>query len=464
MAGIGFRLTKYFDGKNVWDNLKGTLYSTIISSGPWLISVLSVFFVGLYAQHGLNRHDLYVFKCVVSYTFAASLLIFGMIEMPVTRYLADKLYMSDVSTFRGVFLNIISFGIIISGILGYIFYSFFEWGIILRLICIGLLSSILCIWVSMVFLSASKNYQKIVMSFILGGATSFVLALVLGKHYQLIGYIAGYTLGQLFTAIFLAHNVFSEYSEFEYFSLEYVTYFGKYKRLIFVGLLYYLGIWVDKFIFWYSEVGTHVEGLFYTNQYYDTAMFLSYLSIVPSFAVFMVQVETDFYVKYTYFYRSIEDKNNLDFLENGIEEIVHSLKKTIINLIKIQTFVSLLCWYFSREIVSFLYLPSLMEPIFKYGVIGAYLQILFLISNIILLYFEERKHVLINYIVFFISNGLITWVTMKLGIRYYGLGYVLSSLVTFAVSFWALNKTLLNINFKTFMTQSMSNENFALEK
>ena len=463
MAGIGFRLTKYFDEKNVWDNLKGSLYSTIISSGPWLISVLSVFFVGLYAQHGLDRHDLYVFKCVISYTFAASLLLFGVFEMPLTRYLADRLYMSDISTFRGVFLNIVSFSVIISGILGFIFYSFFDWGILLKLTCISLLASILTIWSSMIFLSASKNYLKIVMSFVLGGATSFVLALAFGSKYGLIGYISGYMLGQMFIAILLSQNVFSEYSDFEYFSLEYLTYFSKYRKLVFVGMFYYLGIWVDKFIFWYSHVGDHIEGLFYTNQYYDTAMFLSYLTIVPSFAVFMVQVETDFYIKYSYFYRSIEDKQNLNFLEDGIAEIAESLKKTIVSLIKIQTFVSVLCWYFSNEIVNFLYLPSLMEPIFRYGVIGAYLQILFLISNIILLYFEEKKAVLISYFTFLVCNGLFSWISILLGVRYYGLGYVLSSFVTLVISFYFLNNTIRDINFKTFMSQKMGRDNFATE-
>ncbi len=463
MAGIGFRLTKYFNEKNVWDNLKGTLYSTIISSGPWLISVLSVFFVGLYAQHGLNRHDLYVFKCIISYTFAASLLLFGCVEMPITRYLADRLYMSDISTFRGVFLNIVSFCLIISGLIGLFFYSFFDWGLILKLICTTLLASVLIIWVSMIFLSAAKNYVKIVVSFLLGGASSFVFALVLGKHFALIGYVSGYTIGQLFTALLLFQNVFSEYSDFEYFSFEYISYFERYRKLIFVGFFYYLGIWIDKFFFWYSGLGNHVEGLFYTNQYYDTAMFLSYLSIVPSFAVFMVQVETDFYVQYTYFYRSIENKNNLDFLESGIKEITRSLRKTIVNLIKIQSFVSLLCWYFSKEIIAFLYLPSLMEPIFKYGVIGAYLQILFLISNIILLYFEERRAVLLNYFVFFATNGLLSYLSLDMGVRYHGLGYVLSSLITFMVSFYALNNTIRDINFKTFMSQRMSSDNFLVE-
>ena len=153
----------------------------------------------------------------------------------------------------------------------------------------------------------------------------------------------------------------------------------------------------------------------------------------------------------------------MNFLEDGIAEIAESLKKTIVSLIKIQTFVSVLCWYFSNEIVNFLYLPSLMEPIFRYGVIGAYLQILFLISNIILLYFEEKKAVLISYFTFLVCNGLFSWISILLGVRYYGLGYVLSSFVTLVISFYFLNNTIRDINFKTFMSQKMGRDNFATE-
>lgn len=463
MAGIGFKLTKYFSGKNVWDNLKGVLYSTIISSGPWLISVVSVFFVGIFAQKMLLNHDLYVFKCVISYTFAASLIVFGFFEMPLTRYLADRLYMSDISTFRSVFISVETFAIIITGIIGYTFYYFFDWGIILKLVCIALFSCILTVWICMIFLSASKNYQKIVMSFLLGGVTSFVLALFFGKQLGLLGYLLGYTLGQFITALLLAQNVFSEYMDFDYSSLDYLNYFNKYRSLVMVGLSYYLAIWVDKFFFWYSEVGVHVEGLFYTNQYYDTAMFLSYITIVPSFAVFIVQVETDFYINYSYYYRSIENKNDLNFLEHSVDEIVLSLKKTIKNLLKIQTFITLLCWYFADYLIKALFLPSMMLSIFRYGAIGAYLQVLFIIVNIVLLYFEERRYVLISYFTFLVTNALFSFFSIKLGFRYHGLGYLLSCLVTFTLSILFLRLTLKKLNYITFMKQPMSKDNFVID-
>jgi uncharacterized membrane protein len=461
MAGIGFRLKKYFTDKDVWKNLKGPLYSIIISSGPWLISVLSVAFISVYAGRDLQNQDIFVLKSIICYTFAFSLILFGVVEMPVTRYLADRLYISDESSFRNVYLMLGALFIVAGSIFGSIFYYFFAWGIVLKLICICFLISVLLIWHSMVFLSAAKNYHHIIGSFILGGLTSVILGLVLGSYLSLIGYILGYTIGQAMIALLLARNVFSEFADYEYVSFEVFNYFKNFKVLIFVGLFYYLGIWIDKILFWFSHVGQHVEGLFYTNLHYDTAMFLAYLTIVPSLAVFLVQVETNFYVKYAYFYRSIENKNNLPFLEQSVDEIIESFRSTLVSLIKLQLFITILCWYFSDAIMGFLSLPSLMEPIFRYGVVGAFLQVLFLIVNIVLLYFKEAKPVLTNYFIFFLSNLVFSAFSIYGGHKFYGLGYLLSCLLTLIVSYCFLLRTLKNLNFMTFMQQPLSNKSFS---
>ena len=459
MAGIGFRLRKYFDQDSMLGNIKGTLYSIIISSGPWLISVLSVAFISYYAQRQLGNQPLFILKSIICYTYAASLVIFGVIEMPVTRFLADKLYINDQSTFKNVYLTLVIAAVVTGSVIGNIFYSFFDYSIFLRLLCITFFISVLLIWIAMIFLSAAKNYHHIVISFLLGGALSVIGGILLGNYYGLLGYVAGYTCGQTLIAVLLSRNLFSEFSTQEYLSFEFVSYIKRYKRLMFIGLFYYLGIWSDKVIFWFAKVGEHVDGLFYTNQYYDTAMFLSYLTIVPSLAIFLVQVETKFYVKYAYYFRSIQSKNNLNFLNSSVDEIIFSLRQTLGNLLKVQAFISLTAWYFTPEILIFLRLPSMMEPIFRYGVIGAFLQSLFLIINIVLLYFEDSKPVLYNYLVFFITSCVFAFGSIELGVKYHGIGYLFSSLITLIFSYLSVNKTLGELNLFTFMRQPLGRKN-----
>lgn len=455
MAGIGFRLTKYFTEKDFYKNLKGSIYSIIISSGPWLLSVISIAVLGVFAKRGLGNQDLFVFKCIISYSFSFSLILFGLVELPLTRYLADRLFISDQSSFRNVYLMIGAGFVVIGGLAAFGFYSFFDWGIDLVLLCVALLVSILLTWHSMIFLSAAKHFHQIVMSFVLGMLSSIVFGLVLGHFFGLIGYVGGFTFGQIIQVVLLARNLFKEFPSYDLLVFEVFDYFFRFRSMMAIGFLYYLGIWMDKFLFWFSDVGTHVEGLFYTSQNYDTSIFLSYLSIVPSLAVFLVNVETNFYIKYSYFFRSIQKKNDLKFLESAGLDIVESFQNTFSSLIRLQAFISIILWFFASNILSALALPQVLTPIFRYGLIGSFFQVLFLVLNIALLYFKEVRSVLINYLCFFLTNTLFTYLTLKFTpeLKYYGFGYMLSSIVTFFLSFYFLNITFKNLNYITFMRQ-----------
>jgi len=463
LAGIGFRLKNYFRPDDLLGKVKGTLYSIIISSGPWLITVLTVASVSLYAQRQLSINDLFILKSIITYTFAASLIVFGAFEMPLTRYLSDKIYMSDYSTFSNVFFTMVIVVTIIGAFLGGVFYSYFDFSLLLRSLGVTFFVSVLLVWLSMIFLSAAKNFHQISISFFLGGFFSFAMSLTLGKMFDLPGFLGGFAIGQALTAALLARNLVSEFPDREYISFEFVEYFFRNRQMIFIGLFYYIGIWMDKFVFWFMGEGKLVTGLLYTNLYYDTAIFLAYLTVVPSFAIFMVQVETNFYIKYAYYFRTIENRYDLNMIDSGRLEIVTSLRQALNRLLRIQFFITLLAWLFAEPIFKFLGLPTMMIPIFRYGSIAAFLQALFLILNIIHLYFKDTKPVLINYAFFMVSNFLLSWLSLVLDFRFWGLGYLLSTLMTLVLSFVTLNKTLISLNLFTFMRQPLTQKNYSEE-
>ena len=458
MAGIGFRLKGYFSSVSITDRVKGTLFSVIVSCGPWLMTILTIGCISYFAQRRISQHELLVFKSLISYSFAASLITFGAIEMPLTRYLADKLFLEDKTTFVQVFNVIMIAALVFGTIGGWIFFSFFNWGFWTTLSSVLLFPTILSIWLSMIFLTAAKNYKRIAYGFLLGNLLTFVFSWQMGGMFGLSGFVIGYVTGQMAVAVILMVSLVIEFGGRQYYSLEFTSYFGRYKSLIFIGLAYYGAIWVDKLIFWLTPTGQWVEGLFYTNQYYDTAMFLSYLTIIPSMTIFFVQVETNFYVQYSYFFRSIENKVSLYVLEKSIEGIHESLRSSLMTLFKYQTFITVIAWYFSAEIVRYMELPPLMITVFRYGLIGAYLQAFFMFCNIVLLYFLAEKEVLKNYTIFFVTNGLFALISSFGDMKYIGLGYALSSLITLILSYMALNHRLNRIGVHTFMEQPMSSK------
>jgi uncharacterized membrane protein len=456
MAGIGFRLKGYFSSVSMADRLKGSLYSVVISCGPWLMTILTIAFISVFASDRISEHQLLVFKSIISYSFAFSLIFFGFMEMPLTRYLADKLYIDDKSSFKQIYLLIMLFTLIFGTVCGGIFYSFFTFPFWMALACIVLFSTIVSIWLSMIFLGASKSYKLISYGFIFGSIFTFILSWASGHKFGLVGYTIGYAVGQMTVAVILFSSLYVEFAGREHLSFEFLSYFKKHRTLIFIGALYYCGIWVDKFIFWMTPSGRFVEGLFYTNLYYDTAMFLAYLSIIPALAIFFVHVETNFYMQYAYFFRSVENKENLPLLNKNIQGIHESLRTSLNSLFKFQTFISVILWYFAHEIMVALELPTLMVPIFRYGILGAYLQAFFIFCNIVLLYFLAEREVLRNYTIFFFSNMIISFISAYGDFKFYGCGYTLSCFFTLIASYIALNKRLSMISVHTFMEQPVA--------
>jgi uncharacterized membrane protein len=315
------------------------------------------------------------------------------------------------------------------------------------------LVSVLITWTAMIFLSAAKHYHPIIFGFIAGGALSYFLAIFFGKRMGLEGYVVGYALGQIFLSMSLLSSVFNEFKTHNYISMNFLHYYKRFQKLIFVGFVYYLGIWVDKFIFWFGPESQNIQDIFYTNQFYDTAMFLSYLTIIPAMTIFLVQIETSFAKAYHYYYLAIENKYNYTIINETLNNIILSIQRGSISLLKFQVFITIIAWYLSAEIMEFIGLPSLMIPIFRYGILASLMHVLLLLTNIVLLYFLENTKVLFHYTLFFFLNATLTYLSTKMGHEYYGAGYFVSALITFSVSFINLNRTLGRLNFKTFMQQ-----------
>ncbi|HAZ11766.1 MAG: hypothetical protein A2X86_00925 [Bdellovibrionales bacterium GWA2_49_15] len=455
MAGIGFRLQSYFSSHDLLRNLRGAVYSVFISSGPWLITIFSLAYINSFSATYLGDPDKYLYKAIVSYAYAFSLIVFGAIEMPVTRYLADKLFLKDLHDIRPLYYGLCFCLMIFSLLSCLLFFSFLPVPFFLKVASFFFVTLTMLIWPAMIFLSAAKNFQVIVIGFIIGALT-MAFAGKFGLLYGGVGgLIGGMACGQLLIFLILSVCIFYEYESFDFTSFEILTYFRRFKKLSLGGLCYYLGVWVDKFIFWFSSSGQQILGPLYTNTEYDTAMFLAYLTILPALTIFVVQIETNFYVKYLYYFKLLDEKSPLSMLDSAHQDMMIALKHGLNAMIKVQSLLSLTIWFFAADIMLFLKLPTIMISIFRFGVLGTYFQALFMIFNIILLYFNAQKPVLINYAIFFITNAGLSMMSVYAGKKYYALGYALSSFITLCISYYKLNYHLQHTHEYVFMGQSL---------
>ena len=266
--------------------LKAIFIQQIISSGPWLISIICIGALGILYQPLIGYEDHQIFRAWVTYCYAASLIISGAVQVVVTRYVSDCIYLhEDESIFSSfitvtVILFILQFG---SSVL-YLSYHGFDWEFVYG--GAFLYAVISEIWIAMIFLSAAKDYFTIVLAYIIGALASVAASFHMVRLHDLKGLLLGYCIGQTILLAILVSRIIIEFPIGSFFNFECLKYFFKHPALILIGFCYNSAIWVDKVLFWIYQGTTIRDGL-YSCPFYETPTFLAFVTIVPTLSIFL---------------------------------------------------------------------------------------------------------------------------------------------------------------------------------
>lgn len=464
MAGIGFRLQKLLASESYSSLVRAYLYSAIIASGPLLVVVFLLAIVKTFIQSRLGYDEATLFQGIIVYSFAFSLLGTGPILYVVTRYLADKYYLKQMETFTPTYLSTLLIVFVVQSLAALPLLRILEIPFNAKWAVLCLYLSINGIWIAMIFLSAAKSYLWIVMAFGLGSAVGVTASLLLGTTGGLSGFLFGYTLGQVLTFLLLTARIISEFGYSFPYDFGVAGYFRKYPYLVLVGLFYYLGLWIDKMIFWYSAEGQRVGAGIYLFSDYDTPMFLAFLTIVPSMAFFLIQMETSFAQRYAAYYRGVRNRAPLGKLLQRKSELMENLTLNFQKYVIFQGFFSSLAIFFIYRIAEGFHLDPYQMGVFRIGILGAFLQMGFMMILNIFFYFDFQKEVFWVTFVYFFFNTIFTLASRKIGLPAYGFGYTAAGFVTVVFAFVLLNKRLKNLDYWTFMRQPILIPRFKLEK
>lgn len=184
-------------------------------------------------------------------------------------------------------------------------------------------------------------------------------------------------------------------------------------------------------------------------------MFFSYLTIVPSMAYFLIQMETDFFVRYNAYYMGIQNQENMHMLEKRRREILRSLADNFEHIVLIQGIISGVTLIAVPLIVKFARMDPLQMGVLRIGIFAAFLQIGVLICINVLLYFDFRREALIASGVFCLSNLTFTLISTLFGLPAYGFGYTAACFVSLVVSIYYLNERLRLLHYWTFSRQQI---------
>jgi polysaccharide biosynthesis protein PelG len=455
MAGVGFGLRKLHAGETYTSLARLYASAGIISSGPWLISILTLLFVGLVGR-GLAPAPEAVerFQVSVTWLFATSLVLSTPIQLLFTRYIADLLYRQRgdlaLPSLWGALaiMTTVSFGVGCAS-----FGLFHGESTALKVVLTANLVAVSDTWLVIVMLTALREHGKVIVAFLLGYGTTFGACLALARYGEL-GLLCGFLLGQSTLLFWSLGTVARAAPSSRAVAFGFLDRQKVHLDLLLIGLLYALGIWADKLVFWlHSPTSRAVLGPFRSSEVYDLPVFLAYLAITPGMAAFLLRIETDYAERHTAFFRAIEDGAPLARLERLRDELVESARGALLTIFKVQgiTFVS--CLLLGETLLTWFGISRLHLPLFFVDVAAVSMQVLVLSTISIFFYLDRRSTVLWLVTLLCATNLIGTVASLFAGSAFYGYGFAVAASLTTVAAVITLNRTYRHLLRDTFMMQ-----------
>ena len=96
MAGIGFELRKILKKNTLLSIIEAYGLAGVVSSGPWVLSIVALVVIG-FISIGKAADDMVVvqFLVIVTYLMAGSLILSGMFQLMLTRFISDQFFSNN---------------------------------------------------------------------------------------------------------------------------------------------------------------------------------------------------------------------------------------------------------------------------------------------------------------------------------------------------------------------------------
>ena len=433
MAGIGFKLRDSLTREDYSGLLRAYLFSGLIASGPWIISILAMAVLAILLHPHLPTDAMGAFSATVTHVYALGLILAGPVQLVITRYAADRMNERERDKIFPSYIAAIAIVLPIAAIAGaaLFFYGASDRSLVYRFGGLAMLVFTTAIFITASYLTSFQNYRSLLLGFLLGYGTSaaaaYALGLESGPDWALVGFALGH--GLLF--FLLLFQLSREFGGSEAVDWAVVRYFARFPELALAGLMYNLGIWIDKILFWnFSEQSFSVSGWIHASPEYDLAISLGLLSIVPGMAVFMLKLETEFALAYAQFHRALSGNGTRRDILRAKAGINRALGNGFASLCKVQIATTIILLLGADQICNLLQMGAVAAGIFRVTLFGACLLVMFLALLTALFYFDDRIGTLICTAIFFLTNATLSLATLIYGREaWYGFGFVIASAI-----------------------------------
>ncbi|MBQ3678104.1 MAG: exopolysaccharide Pel transporter PelG [Succinivibrio sp.] len=455
MAGIGFELRKILKRDSLTSVIQAYGIASIVSSGPWVLSIMALMIIGIISVDVVYPSVLIIqFLISVTYMMAGSLILSGFFQILFSRFVADCEFRGEDNRIIPNLFGAMLFLTAVSGVVGFFLLTLLPSIDFSVRIC--MLASFVLLtnqWIVIIFLSGMKEYYRIVITMFLGYGLMVFLAWTL-PPFGLLGLEFVFCVSQAVLTFAFLLQVVRSMPGFAFIRFDFLNPHKVYASLIFCGLFYNLGVWADKFVFWFRNETSYAQiDVMRASYIYDLPIFLAYLAVVPGMAVFIMRIETDFTENCFKFYNSVREGGSLNTITLFKEQMIDSCRSCLYKIFKVQGITLALLLVFAKDILSAFGIDLVYLNLFYIDLVGVSLQVLVMSLLNVMYYLDKRYGALILTAIMVASNFLFSYISIDLGPVYYGYGFAFSMLLCTVVGLFLVDRQFSDLEYETFMLQ-----------
>jgi uncharacterized membrane protein len=460
MAGIGFALERLYRSSSIADRMASFAHASIIAAGPCLLSVLCIWLISATISELEGKTTIAAFRALIIYSFALSFVITAPIALVGARLISDKLHDRDVAAVPGIMLAAFCFTTVIIVAVGTLLFGFaLDLEPMASVAAIANCALIALVWVACLFCSVTRDYHSVTAFFALGMLLAVVFV-TLGYNMRpdLAIMLWAFNIGLGATLFGLLARIIATFP-FAVTSVRAPAHalaratIG-YWPIALGGLFGATGAWVDKWVVWLSPYGVQIQNGLLHAPLYDSAMFVSYLVVIPAYAGFVVHLEVKFFRNYRLFYSSILEHATLAQIQAHGRRLRDETIASLSGITVPQLVICALVALSAPALIDLLDMQYRQVGTLRLGVIGAAFQFLFITCSSLTLYFDRRAVFFVLQTMFLVLNAALTWALIPLGPNYLGLGFLAASAISALVAYLALARTLYRLDYLTFIANN----------
>lgn len=442
MAGISLELRRMVRGNTAFSWAKGGGYALIVSTGPWVMSMVAVAMIA--AMLGGNGAEHGGFFASVSYSQAISQILFMPVLLVFSRHLADGIYLKN----HHVIGESLVAALIMTPLVAYpaaLLLGTDSAALHLTMINGANAFAGAC-------LGAFHRYVAVVVSYVVGYAFSCAgVFLAIANEGSNVDCVHGFLFGQAVLFAMLTLTLRQEMPVLRKCDFSWIVRLWRTPSLGIAGLGLAAGLWCEKFAYWYyapDRVVTEL-GLGYCPSY-DLPMFLAMLSATPGIAFFYLQLETGFAEAMERLTNRLSFSAPLAEIDAAHDDVRRAVVKCLGLLFRVQAGITLTGLFFAESVMSGTGVGSVQMGVWRVAFFGVFFLVMFVCTQALLFYMNAMIEAAWCSVALLVGNLTLTVIFLELGPAYHGVGFMIAGGFTLLLSLFFLGRCVTRLPMRMF--------------